>query len=248
MKTAQTERYHLLDALRGLTLLSMIAYHLTWNLVHLHGMKWAWLDAVPGMLWQKSICCTFILLSGFCWSLGRHPWKNGLLVSAAGLLVTIATRVALPQEPVWFGVLTLLGLSMLLAAVFEPLLLRIAPMGGLLGCVLLFALTYSVGRGTVLGVLSLPRALYHGGIFSNIFGFQTADFYSSDYFPVFPWVFLFFAGYYLYQLAQARGWLEYGWLRWGNAHPVTCLGRHSLLVYLAHQPVLYGVLLVSGMI
>ena len=210
MKTAQTERYHLLDALRGLTLLSMIAYHLTWDLVHLHGMKWDWLDAAPGALWQKSICCIFVLLSGFCCSLGHHPWKNGLLVSAAGLIVTAATRVALPQEPVWFGVLTLLGLAMLLAASLGPLLVRIAPIVGLLGCVLLFILTYSVGRGTVLGVLSLPQGLYRGGIVSNSFGFQTEDFYSADYFPVFPWVFLFFAGYYLYWLAQTRGWLEYG--------------------------------------
>lgn len=247
MNTIQKRRYHLLDALRGVTLLSMIVYHLTWDLVHLHGMPWDWLDAAPGVAWQKSICCTFILLSGFCWSLGRKPWKNGLLVSAAGLVVTAVTHVALPEEPVWFGILTQLGLSMLLLAIAEPLAEKVPPRYGVVGCMLLFALTYSVGQGTLLGTVPLPEVLYHGGIVSNSFGFQTAGFYSADYFPIFPWSFLFFTGYYLYRLAKQGGWLEHPCLSWGKTHPVSRLGRHSLLIYLAHQPVLYGVLTLTGL-
>ena len=56
-----------LDSLRGLTLFSMIAYHLCWDLVYLRGLPWAWYNGFWAYIWQQSICCTFILLSGYCW-------------------------------------------------------------------------------------------------------------------------------------------------------------------------------------
>lgn len=62
-----------LDSLRGLTLVSMMAYHACWDLVYLYGMPWDWYRSFWAYAWQQSICCTFILLSGYCWQMGRHP-------------------------------------------------------------------------------------------------------------------------------------------------------------------------------
>ena len=67
------ERYHLLDALRGLTLISMIAYHGMYDLVEIYGADVSWFWDTPGRVWQQSVCWTFILLSGFCWNLGKQP-------------------------------------------------------------------------------------------------------------------------------------------------------------------------------
>lgn len=67
-----------LDSLRGLTLVSMIAYHACWDLVYLYGMPWDWYRSFWAYAWQQSICCTFILLSGYCWQMGRHPLRRGL--------------------------------------------------------------------------------------------------------------------------------------------------------------------------
>ena len=102
-------RYARLDELRGLDLLSMIAYHGCWDAVFLFGLRAEWYTGWPGHLWQQSICWVFILLSGFCVPLGRHPLRRGARVFAAGALVTAVTLVFMPEDRVIFGVLTLLG-------------------------------------------------------------------------------------------------------------------------------------------
>ena len=110
-KTAGKQRYALIDALRGLALVNMIAYHGLWDLVNLGGVKLAWYNAAPGFVWQQYICWSFLLLSGFCWDMSRTPWKNGLKVFAAGALVTLVTVLAMPEAAVWCGVLTFLGMA-----------------------------------------------------------------------------------------------------------------------------------------
>ena len=54
------------DVLRGLTVVSMVLFHGMWDAVFLFGLRAPWYTALPGYLWQQSICWTFILLSGFC--------------------------------------------------------------------------------------------------------------------------------------------------------------------------------------
>lgn len=74
-KTAPVKnRYALPDTLRGLTLLSMIAYHGCWDMVYILGADWPWYQSTGAYLWQQSICWTFILLSGYSFSLGRRHW------------------------------------------------------------------------------------------------------------------------------------------------------------------------------
>ena len=108
------KRLHLLDTLRGITLISMIGFHGMWNLVHLFGMKAPWYRGTPGYIWQQSICWTFILLSGFCWSFSRNHLKRGLLVFGGGAVVTAVTCLLMPQNRIIFGVLTCIGSCMLL--------------------------------------------------------------------------------------------------------------------------------------
>ena len=103
-----------LDSLRGLTLVSMMAYHACWDLVYLYGMPWDWYRSFWAYAWQQSICCTFILLSGYCWQMGRHPLRRGLMSFCGGAAVSLVTLVVMPEEPVRFGVLTFLGAAALL--------------------------------------------------------------------------------------------------------------------------------------
>ena len=118
--------------------------------------------------------------------------------------------------------------------------------GGMIVNILLFILTRRINYG-VLGfadvtVAQLPRALYNMGDIGNFLGFTEDTFYSTDYFSLFPWLFLFLTGYYFYKWMEQKQWVK-GMNRvpslgvWWN--PV---GRHSLLIYLLHQPVIYGVL------
>ena len=113
------KRLHGLDLLRGMTLLSMIAYHGTWNLVYLFGVDLPWYDQMPGYIWQQSICWTFILLSGFCFSLGSKPLKRGLIIFGGGMLVSAVTMIAMPENQILFGILTFTGSTMMLMVPLE---------------------------------------------------------------------------------------------------------------------------------
>ena len=144
-----------LDSLRGLTLVSMMAYHACWDLVYLYGMPWDWYRSFWAYAWQQSICCTFILLSGYCWQMGRHPLRRGLMSFCGGAAVSLVTLVVMPEEPVRFGVLTFLGAAALLTVPLRSLLDRTPPRLGLAVSFLLFLLVRDVNSG-FLGFAGVP--------------------------------------------------------------------------------------------
>ena len=244
---APASRYALLDELRGLDLVSMMLYHACWDMMFLFGIWMDWYIGWPGRLWQQSICWVFILLSGFCVPLGHRTLKRGAQVFAAGALVTVVTLVFMPEDRVVFGVLTFLGSAMLLTGVLEPLLKKIPPAAGLAVSAVLFAVCYPVSSGWVgLGgwKLMLPQSLY-ANYFTAFFGFYPDWFYSADYFGLLPWLFLFWAGYFLHGVV-GRARMEP--LRRSVCPALGWMGRHSLVLYLLHQPVIYAVLTVWAMI
>ena len=242
MELQTAARYRLLDELRGLDLISMMLYHGMWDVVFLFGVAQKWYTGRPGFVWQQSICWTFILLSGFCFSLGRRPLRRGLTVFGCGWVVTLVTVPFMPEEQIWFGVLTLIGSCMLLMVPLEKLL-RHVPVGvGLAASAALFTLLRNVNQGTLgfedwtLG--TVPEGLYCNLLTAYI-GFPPPDFFSTDYFSLLPWLFLFLAGHFLRRLLA-------GPMERPDAlrcPPLCALGRQSLPVYMLHQPIVYGVLL-----
>ena len=244
MELQTAARYRLLDELRGLDLISMMLYHGMWDVVFLFGVAQKWYTGRPGFLWQQSICWVFILLSGFCLPLGHHPFRRGAVVFGAGALVTAVTLLFMPEDRVVFGVLTLLGAAMLITGLLQPLLQKIPAWAGLVASLLLFAATYHTQDGFwQLGPwqILLPGAWY-ANLFTAFFGFFPRGFFSTDYFPLLPWLFLFWAGYFLHHLV-GRGRLAP--LRRSVCPPLGWMGRHSLVLYLLHQPVILGVLTVA---
>ena len=241
-------RYRSLDILRGLTLLSMAGYHLMWDLVYLFGIHAPWYRSYIGYIWQQSICWSFILLSGFCWGLGKRPLRRGILVSVCGALVTIATLIFMPEQRVVFGVLTFLGAAMLLMIPIERLTRKLSPIIGLTGSILLFLLTRNINEGT-LGFEKLVLAQLPDGLYRNLLtaftGFPYDGFASTDYFSLLPWIFLFMAGHFLRRLLQPL--MEKSCpakttgLFYLLTKPIVWVGRHSLLLYMLHQPVIYGI-------
>lgn len=170
------------------------------------------------------------------------PGRYALLDELRGLdLVSMMLYHACWDLVFLFGVLTFLGSAMLLTGVLEPLLKKIPPAAGLAVSAVLFALTYHLderwlGFGGLR--LALPDAWY-ANYFTAFIGFLPFDFYSADYFGLLPWLFLFWAGYYLHK-AVGRRRMEP--LRRPVCPALGWMGRHSLLLYLLHQPVIYGVL------
>ncbi len=246
-------RYRKLDGLRGLTLISMILYHAMWDMIFIFGQSHPWYTQIQGYIWQQSICWCFILLSGFVWSLGKHHFSRGAAVFIAGLIVTIVTVVFMPDDVVYFGVLTLIGSCMILMTVLDPLFRHLPALESMIASFLLFIVTRHAQYGYIgftglkiapqAGPITrtLPASLYKNW-FTTWVGFPVKDFYSTDYFPLLPWFFLFLTGYFLYHMIHKKhnrllNSLTRGWLP-----PLEWLGRHSLGIYLLHQPVIYLVL------
>lgn len=238
----KTNRFQLLDTIRGIVLVSMIIYHATWNFVYIYGMNWTWYKSFGAYLWQQSICWTFILLSGFCFSLGKRHLKSGLMVFGSGLLVTAVTLIFMPANRVVFGVLTCIGSCILIFTFGENIFRKIPSVVGVILSFVFFLLTKNVNNG-YLGiadrkVIEIPSEWY-GNYISTYLGFPFLGFYSTDYFSLFPWLFLFMTGFYLYGMFEKQKWLEKEFLR--KEIPLfSFLGRHSLFIYLLHQPVIYG--------
>ena len=243
--SGKKQRLHALDSIRGITILSMIAYHTMWDFVYMFGVRADWYRSDGAHLWQQSICWTFILLSGFCHSLGRKPWKRGLIVFGASVLVTLVTLIFMPDQRILFGVLNLLGLSMLAMAALAKPFSRVNPYLGAVLSFCLFGLFKTVQSGALVvfgqTIAVMPAALYANDI-TALFGFPGPDFYSTDYFPLLPWFFLYVCGWFLYRILERRGWLSV------FAKPkipvLAFIGRHSLPIYMAHQPLIYAALTV----
>ncbi len=239
-------RYALLDELRGLDLISMMFYHGMWDLVFLFGLPVQWYQDKPGYIWQQTICWIFILLSGFCVPLGHKTARRGAEVFGAGALVTLVTWALMPADLVLFGVLTFLGSAMLLTALVRPLLDRVPAGVGLAVSAALFFLTRNVNQG-FLGFEGLLLAPVPAGFYANtltaFLGFPQPGFYSTDYFSLIPWLFLFWAGFFLHKVVGRENMEP---LRRSICPSLGWMGRHSLLLYLLHQPVIYGLLMAGA--
>lgn len=239
------KRLHLLDALRGFTLINMMAYHGLWNLVYLFGIKADWYRGNAGYLWQQAICWTFLLLSGFCWSFSRNHLKRGLTVFGGGIIVSLVTLIAMPESRILFGVLTCLGSCMLLLIPAEKWLKNVPALLGLAVSLCLFLLLRNVPSGCLgfegIVIAPLPERLYRN-LLTAYLGFPHRGFFSTDYFPLIPWFFLFVTGYFLFRCLEERG-LNQRLFGKGQLPVLNWMGRHSLLLYLLHQPILYGLCL-----
>ncbi len=243
-------RFHLIDEYRGFLVINMILYHGIWDLVYIFGYDWKWYQSNGAFIWQQCICWSFILVSGFCWQMGRRKLKNGLLVFGAGLVITAATLLFMPDSRVLFGVLTLLGSSMLLMIPCDKVFRKINPWIGAIVSFLLFLFVYPVNDGYFgfgeVEILVLPRELYSSWI-STYLGFPQLGFWSTDYFSILPWFFLYAVGYFSYNVVfrgkEGKGKAIAKRIMAKSVCPALgWVGRNSLIIYMLHQPIIYGVL------
>ena len=230
------------DALRGLALLNMLVYHFMYDWVYIFGQSAPWYSiSAPGChAWQQYICQSFILLSGYSFAFARKPLKNAAVVGGCALLLSAVTLLFLPAEGIWFGVLHLNAAALLLTVLARPVLQRIPAPAGLTGCAALFLLTNQLPYGFLgfegLHLVALPAGLYR----ANLWWLGLPDltkFASADYFPLIPWLFLFWAGLFAARLVRPAPAAPPAALR-----PLCRVGRHTLAVYMLHQPILYGTL------
>jgi len=262
MPEVKKERLCLIDEYRGFVVLNMIAYHAIWDLVYMFGVNMQWYKSQAGHIWQQWICWSFILVSGFCWKMGRQPLKRGLLVYGGGVVISLVTILVMPSSKVLFGVLTLLGSCMILMIPFDLIFQNVNAWVGLTSSFFLFLFTYSVNRGYfgfgTQKVIVLPEEWYANG-FTTYLGFMEKGFFSTDYFSIIPWFFLFVTGYFIYRILFYKKWTDISIvdtvrfrmtqiLKASVCPPLGWIGKHAFIIYMLHQPAIYVVLSIWNII
>lgn len=232
------KRLHLPDALRGFAIINVVIYHFLYDIFIIYGLNEDWTELPYIKLWQVLGSGLFILISGMVFSRSRGFWRRGLLLNMLGAAITLFTVLLMPEQAVYYGILTFFGCAVWLLGWLQPLLQKIPAAAGMLLAVFSYLLTMDIddGYAAVFGMLlwQWPEYLYTDGL--ALLGFNSPGFYSADYFPLLPNFFVMIFGWFLYRRAEQQGQLAL--LQKGDIGLLTAAGRHSLLIYLVHQPLL----------
>ena len=226
-----------LDALRGLCIIGVVIVHLIYDLVDLYQLiQWdypQWFAFIKD--WGGIV---FLILSGTCVTLGNHNVRRGLIVFACGMICTAVTygmfRMGFGKSIIiYFGVLHCLGICMLLWSTYKNM-----PWWALLihGIVL-------AALGLYLDDLIMGRALSTTDRWLMPLGIYWQGFASSDYFPLLPHLGFFLLGAAVGKTVYKRKTSLLPKVNEKNflLRPLRFCGKHSLWIYLLHQPLISGI-------
>ena len=172
----------------------------------------------------------FIFLSGLSSQLSRSNIKRGLKVFAIAIALTLVTSLPFIDMPIRFGVLHLLGFCMvfygLTRKMWDKIPRVLAP---------LVYIALLVGSALAIKLIQIDSD------YLWMFGWLQPGFYSADYFPIFPWLFVFllgtWAGFYIVE-HKLPDWFYEKRIAFFPA-----VGKKALIIYIIHQPVLYGLVM-----
>jgi len=241
----QDQRYKELDFLRAIAVLSMVLYHLCFDLAFFYGWDIPVREGIYS-LWARGTAMTFLMVIGICFTISwkRNPSRSlqekypkylhrGLTVFLGGMVIYFVTYLIVPGAAVKFGILHLIGVS----AMLQPLFARFGAWNAVIG-VLWTIVGLRLTSLTTESVLLFP------------FGIVYPEFYSLDYYPLFPWfgtVLMGMAvGSVLYVPERVSACKSVGALPYPKG--LLWIGRRALPLYFVHQPILFVILaLILGM-
>ena len=224
-------RIRAIDALRGIALCSMFVYHFAFDLRFFRTINADFENDIWWLGFRAVIVSSFMTLVGISIVLAESAGtgtprflRRLAVIAVAAVGVTLGSWVMFPASFIYFGILHCIVLTSLIA----------------------WPLRRSPGIALAIGVTVMIAGLLWSSSFFDVrgwswLGFMTHKPVTEDYVPLAPWAGATFIGIALgHALMRANFRPVFlldgapGWLRW--------LGRHSLLVYLAHQPILMGTL------
>lgn len=226
------KRNYILDKFRGFTIISMVLFHLFYDISLYKDLAW-YNNFYINKIWQLSIAISFFIISGI--SSNFLDWKKnlkrGIIIFLLGILISLLTYFFIPDQLIIFGVLNGLGLSMVLISFVQKYLKisnKLLPI-----FVLLFILTYNLANQKIL-YLGINSILYEKNLF--ILGFPSKTFHSTDYFPIIPWFFAYISGYIIGKILIKNNFYN----KYGRNSTLAKIGQNSLKIYILHQVIIYG--------
>lgn len=234
-------RFWEIDFFRGLAVVLMVLFNYSFALFYFgiytissSQFFWFWFPRiVAGM---------FIFIAGISFAVSHSKRKGrnskvckkyllrGGKLFGLGLLITATTYIFAPQGTIFFGILHFIGIATMLLLVFRNL----GAANLLFG--IIFVLT---------GIYLQSVAVHYPWLLW--LGLAPENFYTFDYFPIFPWLGLMLIGVFTGNKLYANGKRKFRMPKEQKAAKLLVLiGRHSLAVYLLHQPILMAILYVLG--
>ena len=229
---AMSRRVLWIDISRTIALLGMIIFHFVRDLEFFAIIETGMTTQGTWTIFARLVACAFLFISGMSFVVAHQsgfrpqPWARRLLiVGSSAAIVTLATFIAVPDQFIYFGILHAIAV----ASVIGVAALAV-PASGLL---LLAAFAVVAGGLMPSGVFSSPMLAWTG--------LSSAHRPSLDFIPLVPWVSAFLAGMAFAKFVPITRFdipMEPGRLANALAWP----GRHSLAIYLLHQPILLTVI------
>ncbi len=205
-----------LDNIRGLAITAMLAYHTLFDLQYF-GLTSFTLPPMLDRILVTIFASLFISMAALTNSLSRRPLAMSLKLITFAAVISIATYLIMPQDFVYFGILHLLGALTLVA----------------------YTLRKSLSFTALLLLLVLALWFVNPLAFSVILGFPPPEFASIDYYPILPWSIPFIVGSIFHR--QLLNFTRQS--TFNRFWPIfSHLGRHSLIIYLLHQPIIFTLL------
>jgi uncharacterized membrane protein len=245
----QKQRLWEIDTLRGITIILMIIYHIIYNLRFFGGYDINLLS--PGLFFlQKTIGSSFLLLVGISLTLSYNKsyskvkelknsnfikyLKRGTTIFLAGMVITLVSWIFYRQLYIRFGILHLIGLGIILS--YPLIKFKYVNLG--LGIILIFI-------GQIIKDMVFNFSWLLG------LGFMPKNFFTLDYYPLIPWIGVILIGIYLGNTLYNKNKLIVKIPNLSNLRIIkglSFLGKHSLLIYLLHQPILIALMYILGLI
>ena len=246
MTKSEKKRIFLLDEIRGLAIFCMIFYHAYYIFAQelsLSGAQKLFGFFTP---FEPFFAALFISICGVSCSLSHNNLRRGLIITAAALALSLVTCVIMPAmgfygAQIRFGILHLLGVCVLIYAIGAKLFNRANPFVGIIFCAVLYPFFSGIDKGNLsygeLINITLPDFLYSNDYLMPL-GIYSPEFYSADYFPIFPFIFIFFVGVFAGRIFIEKGFPETSYKK--RSRFLSFLGTHTFIIYLLHMPVTYG--------
>lgn len=236
MAPKNKERVRILDILRGAAVLGMVLHHGLVSYEIIFGKNIEILASQEFLALQLLFVAVFLIVSGICTNYSRNILKRGFIVFAAALLVSFATCVVLPAAGftglnIYFGILHMFGLSMILYSLLKRIFDKLSPAVGIIVFTLLFIAYYLFYRTNPTGDSYL--LMIFGVLPENIGSY-------GDYYPLFPFFFLFIAGTYIGKYVKNGDFPK--WFYSAKCPFLELCGKYSLWVYILHQPLIFGIM------
>ncbi len=232
------ERMAFFDVVRGFSVVSMVLFHLCYDLRFIYGVDLAFFRPPLQDVWRASISWTFLFVAGCMCSFSRNALRRAACYLGCAAAVFLATTLVAVDTPISFGIIFCMGASTLLEHLLDASGLTVRGLPAALACLALFLALRGVPTGHI-GILgpglAVPRALYATPYLSWL-GFPGPGFASGDYYPLIPFSLMYLCG-----AAVGRHLGEVGyptWVRSVRCAPLEFVGRHSLVIYVLHQPLL----------